>query len=113
MGKIAALTTATDDLYDIFQCCGDFDTMDSNDMQTMLESVAKIIVILEEDEFTAERVLGNNAKICMTSLKTIAVTLYKAKPIREKLENLIGSLDWWSTEELIEDLHGNLFVKED
>ncbi len=113
MGKIAALTTVTNDLYDIFQNCGDYDSMDSNDMETMLESVAKIIVIFEEDELTAERVLGNNARICMTSLKHIAVCLHKAKPVRERLENLLGALDWWSTEELIEDLHSNLFAKED
>ena len=82
-------------------------------METMLESVAKIIVIFEEDELTADRVLGSDARIYMATLKNIAVSLHKAKPVRERLENLLGALDWWSTEELIEDLHSNLFAKED
>lgn len=113
MGQLAELTILAENLYEAIQYGGDFDSINSEEMRNMLEYSAKIVVILEQDNITAERVLGKNAREYIMRLKTIAVTLHKAKPMKEKLEDILGNLDWWDTQTIVEDLQDNLFVKED
>lgn len=92
------------DLLDDLETRGDLDDLSSEDMRSMFESAASIVYIFENNLDIGHLVLGKEFDRTLLILKTIAVTLHKAKPLKERLEDVTGAIEWYECIDVISAL---------
>ncbi len=106
--SLEKLRDAAADLLDDLETRGEVDDLSSEDMRSMFESSAAIIHIFENNPDVGHLVLGKELDRTLLILKTIAVTVHKAKPLREKLEDVTGCMEWYECVDVISALHESL-----
>jgi len=110
--SLIQLKGAVADLLDDLETRGDIDDLCYADMDSMFGCAATIVSILERDQDMGHLVLGGELERTMTVLKTIAVTLHRAKPLKERLEDVTGMLDWYECVDIVSDLNDALDEEE-
>lgn len=93
-------------LHDMVQSGGDLMDADAGFLTDMLEHTGQIILNLESDPELAKMVLtGTKERSYMLDLKTLAVAVAKAIPLKEKLDDILGGIDWWDLSDMVDDLY--------
>ncbi len=106
--SLIQLKGAVADLLDDLETRGDIDDLSYADMDGMFGTTATIIGILERDQDMGHLVLGRELQHTILILKTMAVTLHKAKPLKERIEDVTGMLDWYECVDIVSDLNNSL-----
>ena len=106
--SIEQLTRVTGDLSETLATCGEFDSMDTYELGNVFGEVAAIISILEKEPELGHLCLGNDLEFNLITLKTAAVSVNRAIPLKEKLEDLLGTTDWYEIQEIVDKLYENL-----
>lgn len=91
----------------------EFTDMYGDDMEKCFKVTAQIITIFENDKQLEHLVLGNEAKTVMLGLKDLAVTMHKAAPHKKAVEDMLGGMDFYQIEELVETLDTAIGREED
>lgn len=106
--SLIQLKGAVADLLDDLETRGDINDLCYEDMDSMFGTSATIVSILEREQDMGHLVLGKEFQHAILTLKTIAVTLYRAKPLKERLEDVTGALDWYECIDVLSDLNNAL-----
>jgi len=106
--SLIQLKGAVADLLDDLETRGDIEDLNYADMDSMFGCAATIVSILEREQDMGHLVLGGELQHAVVVLKTIAVTLYRAKPLKERLEDVTGMLDWYECVDVVANLNDAL-----
>ncbi len=93
------------DLLDTLETAGDVCDLDSYSMQSAFENAARVIHMLEGNRDLGHLVLGRDLDHTMLILKGMAVTLYKAKDLQDRLEDITGFVDWYEVTDVVDSLN--------